>query len=140
MGMFNRRRRLRGLAIRAARKLGHPAPNTRHRRTAQNLDPGRHTDLQLGSRIPDHQLRVWVRGHTDSVKVSRPETLARFPNGNLELSSERALQVAALLSREGGLPWDRLVVAGFGSSLPIADNSTAEGRAANRRIEFNVVV
>ncbi len=83
--------------------------------------------------------RVWVRGHTDSVAVSRAETLARFPHGNIELSAERAIEVAALLSDEGGLPWDRLVVAGFGSSLPIADNSSPEGKRMNRRVEIFVI-
>ncbi|MEO0651442.1 MAG: OmpA family protein [Planctomycetota bacterium] len=81
---------------------------------------------------------VWVRGHSDGLPVRRAETLTRFPGGNLEISVERALSVAAIL-KSAGLAEDEVLVAGFGPTRPIADNGTAEGRASNRRVEIFVL-
>ncbi len=67
-------------------------------------------------------------GHTDS---------SGDPEANLGLSEARAGAVANYL-RDAGFDRDRLIVRGYGSSQPAADNSTPEGRAANRRIEFKV--
>ena len=82
--------------------------------------------------------KVFVRGHTDSVPVKRPETLKRFPHGNLQLSAARAIEVAALLVTEGRVADDRVVVMGFGPSEPVAANDTAENRQLNRRVEIFV--
>lgn len=81
---------------------------------------------------------VWVRGHSDSQPVRRAETLARYPHGNLQISAERAVEVAAALVAEG-LPREMVMVAGFGPTRPVADNSTEEGRRANRRVEIFVL-
>jgi outer membrane protein OmpA-like peptidoglycan-associated protein len=54
---------------------------------------------------------------------------------NKELSKKRVEAVRAYLVKHG-IPADSLTVEGFGSADPIADNSTAAGRLANRRIEF----
>ena len=83
-------------------------------------------------------VRLWVRGHTDSDPVVRAETRQRFPKGNLQLSSERALEVAALL-KESGLPGDRIVVAGFGPSEPLSANDSSENKRKNRRVELFVL-
>jgi len=69
---------------------------------------------------------VSITGHTDS---SGNETL------NQLLSLERARAVASYLSAMGIEP-DRVIVAGAGSSLPVADNSTRFGRSLNRRIDI----
>lgn len=82
--------------------------------------------------------RIWIRGHTDGDKVTKASTLARFPAGNLDLSAQRALGVALLLSKSG-LPMNRLAVAGLGSSQPVAPNDTPEGKAKNRRVEIFVI-
>ena len=53
----------------------------------------------------------------------------------MKLSLGRAESVKAYLGSKGvGL--SRVTTRGFGYSKPVADNSTAEGRAKNRRIEF----
>jgi chemotaxis protein MotB len=93
---------------------------------------------KLGAEIKkDGYRRLWIRGHTDSVPVVRPETLQRFPYGNLHLSAERAVQVAGFLQKVGLDP-DRMVVAGHGPSEPVAPNDTAENRQKNRRVEILV--
>ena len=57
---------------------------------------------------------------------------------NLKLSRARAQAVADHLAQKGISP-NRLLVAGFGSSLPIADNDTVQGREQNRRIEIDLL-
>ena len=54
---------------------------------------------------------------------------------NIKLSLERAQQVAAAL-RLYEVETNRLVPKGFGSEKPAGDNSTAEGRQLNRRVEL----
>jgi len=81
--------------------------------------------------------RIEVRGHTDSDPVARPETLAKFPHGNLQLSAARAVEVGAFLSKNG-VRSERLVVAGFGQGQPVAANDGEEGKRKNRRVEIFV--
>jgi outer membrane protein OmpA-like peptidoglycan-associated protein len=56
---------------------------------------------------------------------------------NLELSRDRANTVVSELVRRGVSP-DRLAPEGYGEQNPIGDNSTAEGRARNRRVSMMV--
>jgi outer membrane protein OmpA-like peptidoglycan-associated protein len=69
-----------------------------------------------------------VTGHTDS--VGNPEQ-------NLQLSQRRANMVVSELERKGISP-DRITAEGAGQQNPVADNSTAEGRAQNRRVSVDV--
>ncbi|HSY39949.1 MAG TPA: OmpA family protein [Polyangia bacterium] len=71
---------------------------------------------------------VSIEGYTDS-KGSQSR--------NIDLSQRRAESVRTyLISR--GLPSDRVVAKGMGPDRPIADNTSAEGRANNRRVEIVV--
>ncbi len=80
--------------------------------------------------IPSTALRFEVRGFTDSKGASR---------GNVRLSQRRASAVRERLIN-GGIASTRVDAAGFGEAQPVADNTTEEGRALNRRIEINVIV
>ena len=72
---------------------------------------------------------VLIVGHTDNVGEAQ---------NNQRLSEARAAAVReALLQR--GLPATRLQTAGFGETRPLADNESAAGRAANRRIDFKAM-
>jgi OmpA-OmpF porin, OOP family len=71
---------------------------------------------------------IEVAGHTDTSGNAEK---------NQELSEGRAQAVKAALETRG-VPADRLTAVGYGPSRPIVENETAEGRAANRRIEFVV--
>lgn len=87
------------------------------------------------SRFPDRALQI--TGHTDNVPIS-PALRERFPS-NWELSTARATSVIHFLQQQVGLPGQRMIAAGFGEYQPVADNSTPEGRALNRRIEILLV-
>ncbi|MCU0623137.1 MAG: OmpA family protein [Gemmatimonadaceae bacterium] len=71
-------------------------------------------------------IKIEVDGHTDN--VGRPAN-------NLRLSQQRADAVRNYLISKG-VSGDQLVAKGFGGTQPIADNKTARGRAANRRVEL----
>lgn len=75
------------------------------------------------------QTTLRVTGHTDSVGSD---------SYNQRLSEHRALSVKDYLALRGVAP-QRLVAVGYGESRPLASNSTVEGRAANRRVELDLV-
>ncbi len=70
-----------------------------------------------------------IIGYTDSVGKA---------SSNLKLSQKRAEAVKTLLEKEG-IAADRIKATGMGEKNPIADNTTAEGRAKNRRIEARLI-
>lgn len=78
--------------------------------------------------------KIEIQGHTDNVPVLFNP---RFQS-NWDLSAARAASVADFMVGEFGLTDGRVTVSGFADTLPIATNETAEGRAANRRIEIIV--
>jgi outer membrane protein OmpA-like peptidoglycan-associated protein len=53
--------------------------------------------------------------------------------------SERRAEAVATYLEEVGVARDRMTVAWFGESQPIASNDTAEGRALNRRVEIDLI-
>ncbi len=75
------------------------------------------------------ELHIEISGHTDSVGTDVY---------NLRLSESRAKSVHNYLL-EQGVSVSRLSYKGYGESEPIADNSTAEGRRQNRRVELKII-
>lgn len=71
-----------------------------------------------------------VAGHTDNVPIKKK----KFPS-NWELSAARAISVVKFLQSHG-VPPESLSAAGYSQYQPVADNSTLDGKAANRRIEI----
>jgi len=103
-----------------------------------NFEPGSATVTGDSRVILDDLARVLtfcgpvaleIGGHTDS---QGRESM------NLELSQQRADTVLTEL-RMRRAPAELFVATGFGETQPIEDNSTEEGREANRRIEFNLI-
>ncbi len=80
--------------------------------------------VTLMNENPD--LKFSVEGHTDSTGN---------PTSNQTLSEQRSQAIVDKLV-ELGIAKDRLTAVGKGQNSPIADNSTDEGRAKNRRVEF----
>lgn len=76
---------------------------------------------------------IEVEGHTDNIPIRG----GRFANNN-ELSSARALAVFDYLMEQTNLDPAQIKHSGRGEYVPIADNSTEEGRAKNRRVEIKI--
>ncbi|RQU83821.1 OmpA family protein [Burkholderia cenocepacia] len=74
--------------------------------------------------------RVLVAGYTDD--QGRPER-------NLKLSLDRAAAVRDWLVDASGMPSTQFAIQGYGDTRPIADNTTFDGRAKNRRVEITLV-
>ena len=72
-------------------------------------------------------LNLEIDGHTDATGNAAH---------NMDLSKRRAEAVKNILVSQFGIDAGRLTTAGFGSSKPIDSNSTPEGKANNRRVEF----
>ncbi|MEH6357787.1 MAG: OmpA family protein [Pseudomonadales bacterium] len=77
-----------------------------------------------------NKTRVDVAGHTDSTGGAAL---------NQRLSEQRAASVVNYLASQG-VASGRLYTTGYGSRYPVADNTTALGRASNRRVEINLKV
>lgn len=74
----------------------------------------------------DPMMKIEIQGHTDSIGTEK---------ANQQLSENRAKSVMnALIAK--GIDKSRISAVGYGETKPIADNSTEEGRAANRRVVF----
>ena len=91
--------------------------------------PARQTlDEVSAALVKQPDLQVEIQGYTDSVgSVSY----------NLNLSQRRAESVKAYLVSKG-VSASGLTAKGYGKADPIATNATAEGRAQNRRVDFDV--
>ena len=82
---------------------------------------------RIASFMKEHpQIRFSIEGHTDSQGDDA---------ANMRLSRERANAIKESLVKFG-ISEDRLETKGFGESAPVDTNSTPEGRANNRRVEF----
>jgi OmpA-OmpF porin, OOP family len=73
--------------------------------------------------------KIEIGGHTDNVGKA---------DANVILSMERAKSVMAYVISKG-IDANRLTAKGYGMSMPIADNKTAEGKAQNRRTELKIL-
>jgi OOP family OmpA-OmpF porin len=94
------------------------------------LEDSRKSDFDpLIALMQEHpESTVTIVGYTDS---SGPEQV------NQRISEERAEAIASYLESQG-IDRSRMSVSGMGEANPIADNSTPEGRAQNRRVEITV--
>lgn len=84
---------------------------------------------QLKEATRDNGFTILIEGHTADVGK---------PVGQMNLSIERANAIVEALV-EQGVKREILSMRGFGGTVPVGDNSTAEGRALNRRVEIKVM-
>lgn len=76
------------------------------------------------------RLKILITGHTDNVGK---------PQDNLLLSNGRAQSVVSYILASRQVAKDRLQSKGMGATKPIADNTTEQGKAKNRRTELSVI-
>ena len=87
---------------------------------------------KIGNAIGQIEGRVFVEGHTDSIPINS----FAYPS-NWDLAVSRAASVTRRLVRpETGINPRRITASGFAATRPQAINTTAEGRARNRRVEI----
>lgn len=79
--------------------------------------------------LDNQETRLEIQGHTDNTGSL---------DLNNRLSQDRAYSIVTYLTKYG-IASNRLSAKGYGPSMPLATNTTAEGRAKNRRVEMKVV-
>ena len=77
---------------------------------------------------------VLIEGHTDAMPIKSE----KYPS-NWELSTARATNIIKYLTQTHKLPPDRLSAVGYGEYMPIAENTSPQGRAKNRRVDIIVL-
>jgi len=86
--------------------------------------------MNLKAMLEDNpSMQIELRGHTDNQGTQEY---------NQKLSEARAKAVLDYLV-DRGIDRKRLSCVGYGKSMPVADNATAEGRQKNRRVEYRIV-
>ncbi|MDP4090535.1 MAG: flagellar motor protein MotB [Bacillota bacterium] len=90
--------------------------------------------LQIASMIKDLGNDIRISGHTDNVPISN----SKF-RSNWDLSYMRASNVMNFMVGAGRIAPDKFSIEACGEYKPQYDNSTAEGRAKNRRVEVLIV-
>jgi outer membrane protein OmpA-like peptidoglycan-associated protein len=90
---------------------------------------------EAGAEFLDEIAAIILEFDTVSVEVAGHTDDRGSDEDNRVLSQERADAVVVFLV-DAGVAEDRLTAVGYGESRPVGDNTTAEGRAENRRIEF----
>ncbi len=79
-------------------------------------------------------IEFMVEGHTDNVAYKTPVLI-----DNWDLSVKRATAIVRILQNQYGLDPTHIAASGRGEYKPITDNTTAEGRAANRRTRIVIL-
>jgi len=93
---------------------------------------GRKAVQQLGSVLAENsEIAVLIEGHTDNVPYGGNGVISN----NWDLSTKRATAIVEILSQNSAINPQNLTAAGRGEFAPVAPNSSAEGKAKNRRIE-----
>lgn len=120
------------LTVNLAQKILFPSGS------AELSSEGQAVIAQVGEVLKDiADKTILVEGHSDNFKIS--QTLQqKFPS-NWELSAARAASVVRYLQNPVGITGEKLSIGAYGPYRPIADNTTEEGRAQNRRIQIILV-
>ena len=106
-------------------------PNVNFATASAVLDPSSYESLNnvVSLLKMNSDIKIELSAHTDNVGQKAY---------NMKLSDQRAASVAAYLINKG-IAKSRIVSKGYGMDVPIADNSTEEGRARNRRVEIKIL-
>lgn len=87
-------------------------------------------DMAINELTANPDIRISVQSHTDN----RGDA-----TGNMELSRQRAVTLIRYLADIGNINLGRMEAVAFGESQPLESNGSAEGRAANRRVEIQII-
>ena len=95
-----------------------------------NINPAAAKALDQNAKIlkENPNIKVEIGGHTDS---------GGSEQANQVISEKRAQSAKKYIQDKFNIPESRMVIKGYGSQKPIADDKTKEGQAKNRRVEFS---
>ncbi|MEC5164853.1 chemotaxis protein MotB [Flavobacterium sp. PL11] len=94
---------------------------------------GKKAVIEVGKVLGDNpEIAVLIEGHTDNDSYAGSGPIA----DNWDLSTKRATAIVAILSENKNINKQNLTAAGRSEYAPLGSNSTAEGKAKNRRIEI----
>lgn len=88
----------------------------------------------ISALVKDLPNLISIEGHTDAI----PIRTVQYPS-NWELSASRATALVRYFINQHQLASQRFAATGFGGEHPIESNTTADGRAANRRVEIVIL-
>ena len=98
---------------------------------------GKQVIARLAAKLaPTQQNKLLVNGYTDNAPIG-PELKKKGITSNEELSQKRAESVMEFLISQQVKP-DLVSAHGYGDTNPVAPNTTAKGRAKNRRVELTL--
>lgn len=92
------------------------------------------TLAKIATELVDLENPILIEGHTDSIPIKNE----KYPS-NWELSTARATNIIKYLTENKIINPRRLSAVGYGEYVPIADNTTKDGRAKNRRVDIIVL-
>jgi chemotaxis protein MotB len=99
------------------------------------VEPGLIPSIRkVADAVRDMPNPIRLEGHTDSQPIHQK----RFRD-NWELSAARALAMLQLLNGTDGIARERLAIAGYADTAPVAENETEEGRSRNRRVDIVIL-
>jgi chemotaxis protein MotB len=102
---------------------------------ADSVDPKTFSIVErIANVVRDLPNPIRLEGHTDSIPIHT----ARFRT-NWELSAARSIAMMEVLSERFNVPRERLAIAGYAETSPVASNDTEEGRARNRRVDMVIL-
>lgn len=93
---------------------------------------------EMGKRLAALDLQIQVEGHSDSGETKRGLSSTRGGDG-FSLSLNRSYNMVRFLVEGANYPQNKISLAGFGDTVPIAANDSPEGRSKNRRVEISII-
>lgn len=90
--------------------------------------------IEIGKILNQLNNYMRIEGHTDNVPIRNDQF-----SSNWQLSCIRAANVTELLISNCGIPPEKLYPAGYGEYRPVADNTTDDGKARNRRVDIIII-
>ncbi len=88
--------------------------------------------FELSKRLARLGVGVQIEGHSDATPYATKQT-------NWELSISRAYHIVQFFVDGASFPQEKISLAGYGDTQPIASNDTPEGRSKNRRVEISIL-
>jgi Flagellar motor protein len=102
--------------------------------SAEVKEKNRKVLLEIADGIRNINNYIRIEGHTDNIPIHS----GIYPS-NWELSTARAASVVRLFIEQGNISPDKLEAVGYGEYKPVANNSSNDSRAKNRRIEVIIL-